>query len=81
MIVDVHTRPWSQYTGLRLATDWGVLDKLLIGSNYPVSTPSAAIAGLPAAVALAQQANLPALDAEALQAIVERDTLPLLGLQ
>jgi predicted TIM-barrel fold metal-dependent hydrolase len=73
-------RPWSHYTGLRLATEWGVLEKLLFGSDYPVSTPTEVIAGLHAAVALAEQAHLPPLDPEALQAIVERDSLALLGL-
>ena len=32
-------RPWSFYEGLRLATEWGALDKLLFGSDFPIATP------------------------------------------
>jgi predicted TIM-barrel fold metal-dependent hydrolase len=74
-------RPWQQYNCLRLATEWGVLDKLLFGSDYPVATPSEVMAGLVSAADLAERANLPPLDRRALQAIVERDSLALLGLQ
>jgi uncharacterized protein len=73
-------RPWSQYNCLRLATEWGVLDKLLFGSDYPVATPSEVMAGLVSAADVAERANLPPLDRQALQAIVERDSLALLGL-
>ena len=73
-------RPWSQYHALRLATEWGVLEKLLFGSDFPVATPRETIDGLLAAVDLAQRGNLPPLDREALQAIVHRDSLTALGL-
>ncbi|MBI3943573.1 MAG: amidohydrolase, partial [Chloroflexi bacterium] len=33
-------RPWSMYNALRLATEWGVLPKLLFGSDYPIATPA-----------------------------------------
>ncbi len=73
-------RPWSQYHALRLATEWGVLDKLLLGSDFPVATPRETIDGLLAAVDVARRGNLPPLDADALQAIVHRDSLAALGL-
>jgi predicted TIM-barrel fold metal-dependent hydrolase len=73
-------RPWSQYHALRLATEWGVLDKLLLGSDYPVATPQETIDGLLAAVDVAQRGCLPPLDRDALQAIVHRDSLAALGL-
>src|SRR5579859_2283498 len=73
-------RPWQQYNALRLATEWGVLDKLLFGSDYPVATPSEVISGLLSAADVAERANLPPLDRQALQAIIERDSLALLGL-
>jgi predicted TIM-barrel fold metal-dependent hydrolase len=73
-------RPWSQYNALRLATEWGVLGKVLLGSDYPVATPRETIDGLLAAVELARRGNLPPLDEAALQAIVHRDALDLLGL-
>jgi predicted TIM-barrel fold metal-dependent hydrolase len=73
-------RPWGQYQALRLATEWGVLDKLLLGSDYPVATPQETIDGLLAAVDVASRANLPPLDRDALRAIVHRDSLAALGL-
>jgi predicted TIM-barrel fold metal-dependent hydrolase len=73
-------RPWSQYHALRLATEWGVLDKLLLGSDFPVATPQETIDGLLAAVDVAQRGNLPPLDRDALEAIVHRDSLSALGL-
>jgi predicted TIM-barrel fold metal-dependent hydrolase len=73
-------RPWSQYQALRLATEWGVLEKLLLGSDYPVATPRETIDGLLASVGVAERANLPPLDPNALHAIINRDALPLLGL-
>ncbi len=33
-------RPWGHYNAMRAATEWGVLDKLLFGSDYPASTPT-----------------------------------------
>ena len=39
-------RPWSFYEGLRLATEWGALDKLLFGSDFPIATPAETAAGL-----------------------------------
>ncbi|MCA1646685.1 MAG: amidohydrolase family protein [Chloroflexi bacterium] len=73
-------RPWSQYHALRLATEWGVLDKLLFGSDFPVATPQETIDGLLAAVDVAQRGCLPPLDRDALQAIVHRDSLSALAL-
>ncbi|UCH63379.1 MAG: tandem-95 repeat protein, partial [Fidelibacterota bacterium] len=32
-------RPWSFYNGMRYAYEWAVVDKLLFGTDYPVSTP------------------------------------------
>ena len=32
-------RPWSYYNALRHATEWGVLHKLLFGSDFPIATP------------------------------------------
>jgi predicted TIM-barrel fold metal-dependent hydrolase len=73
-------RPWGQYQALRLATEWGVLDKLLLGSDYPVATPQETIDGLLSAVDVAARGNLPPLDRDALLAIVHRDSLAVLGL-
>lgn len=71
-------RPWSFYSAMRLATEWGVLGKLLFGSDYPVATPAEGIAGLRAVADFG--AGLPPVPADQLEAILTRDTLGLLGL-
>ena len=38
-------RPWSFYQAMRLATEWGVLPKLLFGSDFPVATARETIDG------------------------------------
>jgi uncharacterized protein len=73
-------RPWSQYQGLRLATEWGVLDKLLLGSDYPVATPRETIDGLLGVNAVVEGTGLPRVPEEKLHEIVNRDALALLGI-
>ena len=73
-------RPWSQYQALRLATEWNVLDKLVFGSDFPVATPRETIDGLLAVNRVVEGTGLPRVPEEALQRIVERDTLALLGI-
>ena len=74
-------RPWSFYEGMRLATEWGVLDKLLFGSDYPIATPAETAAGLRRVNDPIAGTGLPPVPLEAVEAILERDPLPLLGLE
>ncbi|MCZ7590434.1 MAG: amidohydrolase family protein [Gaiella sp.] len=73
-------RPWSFYEGLRLATEWGALDKLLFGSDFPIATPAETAAGLRSVNEPIAGTALPAVPLDAIEAIVNRDPLPLLGL-
>jgi len=73
-------RPWSFYTALRLATEWGVLPKLLLGSDYPIATPLETIEGLRAVNAPIAGTGLPRVPEDAMEAIIERDALSVLGL-
>lgn len=73
-------RPWSFYEGLRLATEWGVLDKLLFGSDFPIATPGETAAGLRAVNAPIAGTALPPVPLDAIEELIERDPLPLLGL-
>ncbi len=74
-------RPWSFYEGLRLATEWGALDKLLFGSDFPIATPAETIAGLRRVNEPVAGTALPAVPLDAIEAIIHRDPLPLLGLE
>jgi uncharacterized protein len=74
-------RPWSFYEGLRLATEWGALDKLLFGSDFPIATPAETIEGLRRVNAPIAGTALPAVPLDAIEELIHRDPLPLLGLE
>ncbi len=74
-------RPWSQYNALRLATEWKVLDKLLFGTDYPIATPQETMEGLLNVNQIVEGTALPRVPEEALQEILHRDSLTLLGLK
>jgi hypothetical protein len=74
-------RPWQQYNGLRLATEWNVLDKLLFGTDYPVTTPRETIDGLLNVNAVVEGTNLPRVPLDAMERILHRDSLALLGIE
>lgn len=76
----LQVRPWSLYNCMRLATEWGVLDKLLLGSDYPIFTPTETMAGLRAVNDILEGTALPRVPEEAIEAIIHRDSLELLGL-
>jgi predicted TIM-barrel fold metal-dependent hydrolase len=73
-------RPWSYYNELRLATEWAVLDKLLLGSDFPVATPQETIDSLSTVNDIIQGTNLPPVPLDELEKIIERNSLELLGL-
>jgi predicted TIM-barrel fold metal-dependent hydrolase len=73
-------RPWSFYEGLRLATEWGALDKLLFGSDFPIATPGETAAGLRAVNDPIAGTSLPPVPLDAIEELIRRDPLPLLGL-
>jgi uncharacterized protein len=73
-------RPWQQYHGLRLATEWNVLDKLVFGSDYPVATPRETLEGTLSVNRVVDGTALPRVPEDALRQALERDTLSLLGI-
>ncbi|MFZ0215300.1 MAG: amidohydrolase family protein [Candidatus Dormiibacterota bacterium] len=77
----LYYRPWSFYNGMRLATEWSVLYKLLLGSDYPIITPKETIDGLRNVNDPIRSAGLPTVPEDALEEIIERDSLALLGLE
>jgi len=76
----LHYRPWQLYNFLMLCHEWGVMDKLLYASDYPVATPEETIKGLLGVNAVLGGAPLPQVPLEAVEKIIYRDPLPLLGL-
>ena len=74
-------RPWPGYNALVSAFQYGVMDKLLFGSDFPYTKPAECIEALYSINQLVQGTNLPVVPREALRGIVERDALELLGLE
>src|SRR5947207_5778262 len=74
------SRPWQAYNALVAAYQYGVIDKLLFGSDFPYTNAEECIEALYSLNQMAQGTNLPVVPREALRGIVERDTLALLGL-
>lgn len=72
-------RPFDGYRALIRAQEWGVVDKLLFGSDFPVWTPAEAIAGL-RSLAEIRPAGLPAISTETIDWLLDGDPRPALGL-
>ncbi len=74
------SRPWQAYNALVSAYQYGVIDKLLFGSDFPYTNATECIEALYSLNQIAQGTNLPVVPREALRGIVERDSIGLLGL-
>ncbi len=73
-------RPWQAYNALLSAYQYGVMDKLLFGSDFPYTPAARAIESLYRLNQLVTGTNLPTIPRQFLAAIVERDALHLLGI-
>jgi predicted TIM-barrel fold metal-dependent hydrolase len=73
-------RPWSYYNAFRLATEWGALSKLLFGSDLPIATPAETMEALGRVNDVTIGTNLPRVPEAEMEAILDRDSLALLGL-
>lgn len=76
----LHYRPWQFYNALILAKEYGVLDKVLFGSDFPFTTPDATIEALRGFNNIVQGTNLPRLTDHEIEALIHRPTLEYLGL-
>jgi predicted TIM-barrel fold metal-dependent hydrolase len=77
----LHYRPWQLYNSLMLLQEYGVWRKLLFGSDYPFTTVSASLAGMRKLNDMLQGTALPRLDMGQMEAMFQRDTLGLLGIE
>ena len=73
-------RPFSFWEQLVKAGEWNVLDKVLLGSDFPVTTVQETIDALRNVNCVVEGSRLPRVSAEAIEAIIHRDALALLGL-
>lgn len=73
-------RPWQAYQALLAAYEYGVMDKLLFGSDFPFTSATSCIEALYSINQVAAGTSLPVIPRQLLKGIVERDALALLGL-
>lgn len=73
-------RRWQLYNGLRTAIEYGVTDRLLFGSDFPVMTTSEAVRAFRALNDWGDDVRLPPIPPEVIDAILYERPLELLGL-
>lgn len=76
----LHYRPFQLYHSLMLVQEYGIWDKVLFGTDYPFTNVDATLAGLRGLNDLVLGTGLPRLNEEAIERMIYRDALPLLGL-
>ena len=76
----LHYRPFQLYHSLMLVQEYGVWGKILFGTDYPFTTVNASIDGMHGLNRMLEGTALPRLDPAAIEAMIHRDTLTLLGL-
>ncbi len=79
-ISGLHYRPWQFYNSLILCQEYGVMGKLLFGSDYPFTTPKATVKGLRSVNRFTEGTSLPRVSETAVEEIIHRDASALLGL-
>jgi predicted TIM-barrel fold metal-dependent hydrolase len=76
----LHYRPFQFYHSLMLVQEYGVWDKLLFGTDYPFTNVQATLDGLRSLNKMVEGTNLPRLNMEAVERMIYRDSLAILGL-
>ncbi len=76
----LYYRPWQFYNALVSAMEYGVLDRLLLGSDYPFTTPTSTMEALRKVNQMVEGTHLPRIPEAKIEAMIHRDTLDLLGI-
>jgi len=74
----LHYRPWQLYHSLMLAQEYGAMNKLLFGSDYPFTTAAATIEGLRSINRFTGGTALPRVNEQSIEELIQRDALQLL---
>lgn len=74
-------RPWQFYQAMSLCYEYGRLDKLLFGSDYPIATTQETLDGLRRVNDIVEGTKLPRIPEEEIEGIIHRDSLKLLGIE
>jgi uncharacterized protein len=84
VFADLSVKPgnvWQIYNVVISAYEQGVMDKLLFGSAYPAAKAEDCMEALLGFNKLLAGANLPAVPRSAIQSVIERETLKILGIE
>ena len=73
-------RPYSFWQGMRLWHEWGVTNKILFASDWPVTKPQDNIDHLRGLGKFARDHRLPEIPEDEIEAIINRDSLEILNL-
>ncbi|NQW16824.1 MAG: amidohydrolase family protein [Chloroflexi bacterium] len=74
-------RPWSFWEGMRLFHEWGVTNKILFASDWPVTLPQDNIDHLRGLNKFAKDHHLPGIPEDEIEGIINRDALDILGVE
>jgi predicted TIM-barrel fold metal-dependent hydrolase len=73
-------RPWQLYNGLVLAMEYGVWDKLLFGSDFPIRTPAESVRLFRGLSHMVEGTNLPRIPEAMIESVLYERPLALLDL-
>jgi predicted TIM-barrel fold metal-dependent hydrolase len=76
----LHYRPWQFYNSLMLVQEYGIWDKVLFGTDYPFTNVAATLRGLRSLNQMLAGTSLPRLSEDAIERMIYRESLELLGL-
>ena len=76
----LHYRPFQLYQSLMLVQEYGIWDKVLFGTDFPFTTVTGSINGLLKLNQMLAGSSLPRLSQAAIEEMIHRDSLSLLGL-
>ncbi|WP_152266806.1 amidohydrolase family protein [Agriterribacter humi] len=76
----LYYRPWQFYNSMRLLVEYGAQHKVLFGSDFPFTTTGDSLERIRNLNYIIAQSGLPAVPSEAIEGIIHRNTLELLGL-
>jgi len=77
----LHYRPWQFYNSLMLVQEYGIWDKILFATDYPFTNIDATLAGLRSLNQMLAGTSLLRLNEDAIERMIYRDSLALLGLK
>jgi len=77
----LHYRPFQFYHSLMLVQEYGIWDKVLFGTDYPFTNVNATLSGLRGLNAMLEGTSLPRLNTDAIEQMIYRDSLAILGLE